>query len=47
MTNWHEILGWGSPVGLAIFFIGLGALLRGFRHKMHHMGHMGKWDKSK
>ena len=47
MTNWQDILGWGSPIGLAAFFIGLGALLRGLRHGMKHKMDWEKWMKSK
>jgi hypothetical protein len=30
--NWTHLLGWGSPIGLGAFFIGLGALLKGLMH---------------
>lgn len=39
--DWTSVLGWGSPIGLGVFFGGLGFFFRGLMKKGHH------WDKSK
>ncbi|HEY1645904.1 MAG TPA: hypothetical protein VGF75_06060 [Candidatus Saccharimonadales bacterium] len=39
--DWNHVFSWGSPVGLGVFFVGLGALLRGLGRMKHHH----HWDK--
>jgi hypothetical protein len=41
--NWYHVLGWGSPVGLGAFFVGLGTLLKGLMHGKN--GGYGKHEK--
>lgn len=43
--NWYHVLGWGSPVGLGAFLVGLGATLKALMHAKH--GCYCKHDKAK
>lgn len=41
----EEVLGWGGPVGLGIFFSGLGIFWWGLRHLSEIRG--GKWNRGR
>jgi hypothetical protein len=28
--DWNQVLGWGSPIGLGVFFAGLGIFVRNY-----------------
>jgi hypothetical protein len=28
--DWNQVLGWGSPIGLGVFFAGLGVFFRNY-----------------
>ncbi|HEU5005194.1 MAG TPA: hypothetical protein VFT49_03870 [Candidatus Saccharimonadales bacterium] len=30
MTDWNQVLGWGSPIGLGVFLAGLGIFTRNY-----------------
>jgi len=33
--DWNQVLGWGSPIGLGVFFLGFGKFMRAFYGGMY------------
>ena len=33
--DWSHVLGWGSPIGLGVFFLGTGTFAKNYMHRMN------------